>query len=1072
MSSGRAFRAFALSCTFLVALPLYAAPQSTWNVADPPGARTQVSIDTDEGTWMDLDVSPDGSHLVFDLLGDLFVVDIAGGEARALTAGMAFDSQPRFSPDGRQVAFVSDRGGIDNIWIMDADGTHARQVTDERVRFPTAPAWSPDGRFIVARKHYTAARSIGAGEIWMFPVSGGPGMRLVERANTQKDINEPVYSSDGTKVYFSRDAWPGDAFEYNRDVHKGIYEILSLDLGSDAVQTVVTGSGGGVRPTPSPDGKYLAYVRRHGVDAEGMSSALVVRHLESGIERIVRERLDQDAQELWANYGVYPAFDWMPDGKSLVFWAGGKIRRLALEGGKETVIPFHVRRTLDVSKPSVPTFAAAPARFPVRALRWVVVSPRGDRVAYQALGHIYVRDLPEGEPRRLTKQVDDFELYPSFSPDGQWVVYSTWNDVTRGSVRRTRVGSGKTEIVTGKPGHYVEPAFTADGRSILYRRVSGGELLGSAWSQAPGIVVTPIAAGGERALTADGEAAHACKDGRVYLTRRSQHPDKPPGGYWANEDRTLVSLDRQGLEARAHLVSGFATELLVSPDCRWVARVERGEVLVTPLLSTGAAVSVDNGAAPVPQFHATGDGGAYLSWSADGTLHWALGATLSSWKFGADGPQGIVTSRPIGFEAQQSVPAGSVALTGGRLITMRGDEVIENGTVIIEGNRITGIGKAGGVAVPRGAKIIDLGGRAVIPGMIDSHWHGSQAEHGIHPQQNWQNFATLAFGVTTMFDPAPVTEEYFAASELAKAGTITAPRIFGTGTILYAPDRDYTAVIESYEDALRQLRRRQAFGATAVKAYLQPRREQRQQIMAAAHELGLRVMSEQSMAALSVLSQIIDGSTSIEHNFPAINAYRDVIQLWSQTGVDSVPTFIVQMNGLFGEQWWYQQSDVWRHPLLSRYVPPDRLQAESIRRMRVPREDISAFASAKTAKKLLDAGVRVLTGAHGMREGLGLHWEMWFMVEGGMTPMEALRAATAAGAEHIGMAADLGTLEPGKLADMVVLDADPLTDIRHSDRIHTVVANGRVLDPAALSAADGRSRAPFFWEESSFPAAR
>ena len=147
-----------------------------WDVQNPPGASHDATIDVTEGTWMSLDVSPDGREIVFDLLGDIYVMPISGGEARAIASGVAWDMQPKFSPDGRSIAFTSDRGGGDNLWVMDRDGSNAKQVSNETFRLLTQPDWSPDGQFVVGRKHFTSSRSLGAGEMWMYHRGGGGGV--------------------------------------------------------------------------------------------------------------------------------------------------------------------------------------------------------------------------------------------------------------------------------------------------------------------------------------------------------------------------------------------------------------------------------------------------------------------------------------------------------------------------------------------------------------------------------------------------------------------------------------------------------------------------------------------------------------------------------------------------------------------------------------------------------------------------------------------------------------------------------------------------------------------------------
>ena len=277
------------------ATPPTAAPakddKPKWDVNNPPGPMRDVPIDVTTGTWLSLDVSPDGREVVFDLLGDLYVMPIGGGEARALTTGIAWDMQPRYSPNGRWIAFTSDRGGGDNIWMMNRDGTGLKQVTKETFRLLNQPVWSPDSEYIVARKHFTKTRSLGAGEMWIYHRSGGEGLQLTKKRTDQKDTGEPAFSPDGRYIYFSDDATPGDIFEYSKDPNGQIYVIRRLDREKGDVQAFVTGPGGSIRPTPSPDGKSLAFVRR-----VRSKSTLYVMDLESGRERPIYDGLERDMQ--------------------------------------------------------------------------------------------------------------------------------------------------------------------------------------------------------------------------------------------------------------------------------------------------------------------------------------------------------------------------------------------------------------------------------------------------------------------------------------------------------------------------------------------------------------------------------------------------------------------------------------------------------------------------------------------------------------------------------------------------------------------------------------------------------
>src|SRR6202035_1429734 len=384
-----------------------------WDVNNPPGPSSEVVIDTDEGTWMSLDVSPKGDEIAFDLLGDIYTIPIAGGEAKALTHSVAWDMQPRFSPDGKRIAFTSDQGGGDNIWVMDRDGANPKALTKETFRLLNSPVWTPDGEYVAARKHFTAQRSLGAGEVWLYHRGGGDGLQMTKKANDQKDLGEPAFSPDGRYLYYSQDVTPGPVFEYNKDPNGEIFDIQRLDRETGKTERFVTGDGGAVRPTPSPDGKLLAFVRR----VRG-KSVLPPPHVRSGEDWPLYDGLDRDMQETWSIHGLYPAMAWTPDSRAIVFWAGGRIHRIDVASRQVADIPFHVRSTRKVTTALRFPIKVAPDTFDVKMLRWVEVSPKGDRVVYQALGHLWMRQLPNGTPRRLTRQSDHVELFPSFSRAG------------------------------------------------------------------------------------------------------------------------------------------------------------------------------------------------------------------------------------------------------------------------------------------------------------------------------------------------------------------------------------------------------------------------------------------------------------------------------------------------------------------------------------------------------------------------------------------------------------------------------------------------------------------------------
>jgi imidazolonepropionase-like amidohydrolase/Tol biopolymer transport system component len=1035
-----------------------------WPVDEPPGdwGWSEATIDVEEGTWMSLDVSPDGRTLVFDLLGDLYTLPIEGGEARSLTSGLAWDMQPRFSPDGATIAFTSDRGGGDNVWLVARDGADPRPVTKEEYRLVNSPAWSPDGEWLVGRKHFTKFRSLGAGELWLWHKTGGDGLQLTEKKNDQKDLGEPVFSSDGRYVYFSYDATAGDVFEYNKDSNAGIYAIGRLDRETGEVEPIAGGPGGAVRPTPSPDGERLAFVRR----VRGKST-LYVQELRSGIERAVWDGLDRDLQETWAIHGVYPAMAWTPSSESVVVWAQGQFQRVEVDSGFIETIPFHLRTTRRVASALRYPVEVAPASFRPTMPRGVEVAPDGSRVVYELLGRLWLRDLPAGEPRRLTAQEERFEAMPSFSRDGRSIVFATWDDRELGAVRIVDAEGGDERVVTTEPGHYLEPMFSPDGGTIVYRKAGGNWLRGLAWGREPGIYAVPAAGGEPRKVTADGSAPHFGADPeRVFLTRVGE-----------DDARTLVSIELDGSDERERAHSEAAIELRVSPDGRWLAFAERYRVLVTPFPATGRKIEVGPKSSAVPLARVARDSGDHLRWSGDSRrLHWTLGPELMSrdlaeaFAFLAGAPEElpepVAAGVDLSLEVPYARPEGTIALVGARLVTMSGDQVIDDGVVVVDGNRIAAVGRREDVRVPAGARTIDVAGKTVIPGLVDVHWHGALGADQLVPEQSWVLLAGLAYGVTTLHDPSNDTRETFAAADLQKAGEILSPRIFSTGTILYGALGEYRAEVDSLEDARSHLRRMKASGAISVKSYNQPRRDQRQQLLAAARELGMMVVPEGGALFMGNMTQVVDGHTGVEHSIPIGRVYADVEQLWSATEVGYTPTLGVAYGGLFGEQYWYAKTDVWAEQPLASFVPRPLVDARSRRRETAPEEEWNHIRQAEVAKTLLDAGVSIQLGAHGQREGLAAHWELWSFVQGGMTPHEALRAGTLAGARYLGLDADLGSLEPGKLADLVVLDADPLADIRNSTSLRYVMANGRLYETATMNeiAPEERPRAPFWWE--------
>jgi imidazolonepropionase-like amidohydrolase/Tol biopolymer transport system component len=1037
-----------------------------WDITKPTGPTSTVTFETSEGTWMNVDVSPDGRTLVFDLLGDLYSMPIAGSgnaTARRLTTGVAFDMQPRFSPDGKTVAFISDRGGLFNIWVADADGSNVRQVSREQRWWINSPSWSPDGQYIYARRHFVGERSLGAGEIWMFHVSGSEGVQVTERPSIQKDAGEPAISPDGRTLYYSRDVSPGPNFDYNRDPYGVIYAIYSRDLATGRERAVANRAGGSITPRVSPDGRRLSFIRR-----VRLQSVLYVKDLATGEETPVFDGLDRDLQEAWSIHGVYPQYAWTPDGNAIVIWAQGKLWRVSANGsGTPAEIPFRAEVRQEVTEALHFPQQAFSEHFPVRMLTGVRTSPDGNTVVYSAVGKLYVKSIQGGDPRRLTSTDDGFEFAPSFSRDGQWITYVTWSDDARGRVRIMRADGSNGRDVVSTPGHYTEPSFSPDGQSVVYRSVGADGTRGVTHGENRGIFIVPASGGAATLVREGGDDPQFDHTGtRVYFRERRDNRF------------ILASVNRNGGDEVVHFRSENATAVVPSPDGQWVAFAERWHTYVGAFPRTGRPVDIGPRTAGYPVNQISRDAGFNVHWSADSRrVHWTMGGDYYSRDIAESFP--FVESRSgeagppeaegvaIGFTIKSDVPASTIAFTGARVITMAGAP-IENATVIVEGNRIKSVGR--NVSVPAGATRIDARGKTIMPGLIDAHAHLGGEGDGLLAQTSWPLLANLAFGVTTAHDPSNDTETVFTNSELIRRGAKLGPRLFSTGTILYGAETPFKAAIEDYDDALSHLRRLKAAGAMSVKSYNQQRRDVRQMILKAARELQMLVVPEGGSLLYHDLTMITDGHTTIEHSLPVAKIYKDVIDLWAGTKVGYTPTLIVGFGGLSGEFYWYERTNVWEHPRLLAFTPREIVDARSRRRIKAAGDDdFNHIAIAAHANQLQDAGVAINMGAHGQLQGLGAHWETWMMTQGGMTPAEALATATINAARTLGLDREIGSLEAGKLADLVVLDRNPLENIQNTDSVSMVMVNGRLYDAATLNemASGTRQRGRLYWESAS-----
>ena len=1069
---------FLIALAFVVYPPSFASAQQTPSAASalPMTPTRKVTMDTDEGTWVSLDVSPDGQNIVFDLLGDLYRMDAGGGTATPIAQGLPFEGQPAYSPDGSMITFTSDRSGSENIWVARPDGTAMRQIShnvgpNEYV----SPSWSADGKAIYASLYRSDRNAI---ELWRYGADGsGAGTELT---GGQFSALGAKASPDGRYLYFS--AHEGSVFE--DDVTLPLWAIHRLDLRSGADETLIVNQGSAMRPVLSPDGRLLAYAVRL-----GGQTALRLRDLSTGVDRLLAYPIQRDVQEALQTRDLIPGYAFTPDGKAVVAVYGGNFHRIDVATGAVTVEPFSAHIDLDVGPFLRQRLTTDPGPVRARLIQAPVQSPDRRRVVFSALERLYLMDLkPGAAPRRLTKD-ETPAFQPAWSPDGRTVAYVSWTSHGGQLWTAPADGSSPPRQLTAAPAYYTNPVFAPDGRSLYLLRSSAYDRLHMA--QEP--LFTGRSFGGLREAElvelslSGGGAPRAVTSG--LMSGDPQFVASAPGRVFLNTDKGLesVALDGSGDRMVALSVVGPGyyfldhptppDDLKISPDGRWaLAQDDQQLHLIAMPDAARAATPIDLSAPAVAHRKLTSVGADFFGWADGGrAVTWAVGSSfyrrpLSQIVLDQPGAptrgdrpaagQGGVEAFVAKVDVPRDVPHDVIVLRGATVISMKGHQVVPDADLVIVDNRIAALGPRGQVAIPSGAVIRDVSGRFITPGLVDVHDHFGEVRRGLLDTDDWAMRATLAYGVTTSFDPSTLSIDMLAYSDLLDAGDMLGPRLYSTATALFSFND-----IRSEQEARDVLTRNVDFYRTHnLKEYRTGDRRVREWVAMASHELGLMPTTEGAVDMKLDLTQVQDGYSGNEHSLSAVPLYKDVVQLFAQTQVSYDLTLEISHGGPpAGES--FIAAD---HPLsdakLMHFYPPYIAQKLFTRVHWVdPQESVYPQTAASIAK-IQRAGGVVGIGSHGNYPGIGYDWELRAMASGGMTPREVLKAATMGSAETIGHASEIGSLEVGKFADVDIFAANPLDDIKNVGSIVQVMKNGRLYTAATLDEVWPRERpAPTPW---------
>ena len=1118
-----------------------------------------LKFTTDEGTWISLDVSPDGSQIIFELLGDLYTIPIEGGNATRITSGQAYDMQPRYSPDGSKIVFISDRNGAENVWLADADGKNAHALSKIQWKNFVSPTWTPDGQYIVVSRNTELV-------LYHVDVVGGSGIEITGKTGTKTgSYYGSAFGPDPDYIWINVTGTPssgfglspvGDELDPNSEFghsprssprEVGAYQIAQFERKSGRVLVRSHEHTGAFRPVPSPDGKWVVYATRF----DGRE-ALKLLDVETGDLTWLKMDVQRDASQGGGtnDRDVYPGSAFTPDSKALITAYGGKIMRVEVPSGEATEIPFTAEVEQELGPLAKFDYPINDSLLTISQIRGARPSPDRSSLVFTTLNRLWIADLEAGSDdtaptdsthavlrnaRRLTSETV-VEHAPVWSPDGIWISYVTWSDETGGDIYRMRAdGRGAPQKLSVQSAFFDRLAYSKDGSRLLAVRGSNnhrtrtledfGTHHGSAeleyvWLPADGGAHTRIIWVGSGATQQGRNAPHIGPDpDRVYIWSGSE--GLLSMRFDGTDVRTLLKV-KGPAHPRSTTGGGTPSEVVLSPDGkRALVQVNRNVYLITVPPVGGDAVSVSvTSSSVVPNRRLTKVGGDFVGWSVDGkTAHYSIGRSYFEWDvqkadslFRADAikkrleaeaksiadalsdstkvtpadssaiapadsslavavdsslvipadssmavasdstskkedekPVYESTRRDMEIVVAKDRPEGLIALTGARLITMKEDEIIESGDILIRNNRIEAIGPSGTISIPADATTFDMTGKTIYPGLVDIHAHAWFA-WGVHRTQISQYLAALAYGITTQRDPQTSAEDQVSYTDLMETGEFIGPRSYSTGPGVFSADN-----IKSLKEARDVLKRySEYFNTQTIKQYMAGDRKIRQWIIMAANELGLTPTTEGGSNFTMNLTLMQDGYAGLEHSLPISPFYKDVVDLLTFSGLTYTPTLIVAYGGPSGINYYVTHTNLDEVERLKRFTPHDEL--DQWKRMTYYRDDQYVHPlHAEQLKKVVEAGGRVGLGSHGEVQGIGAHWELWMLASGGMDPHDALRAATIHGADAIGLDNDLGSLEVGKLADLQVLDSNPLDDIKNSIDISYVMKNGRLYEADTLN---------------------
>ena len=1017
------------------------------NAQNDDGWRT-IEFETSEVTTPDVAVSPDGEWLIFTMLGHLFRLPVEGGDAEQLTFGPYYDTDPVFSPDGARVAFVSDRDGSEgNVFVVDLSTGAITQVTQEP--WAARPTWTPDGRGIVYLRMVREVLGLTplprhslpdlvSAQVRRVALSGGAPETLTDEPRV---IGSVFHLVDG------RVGWAVIELDIDEEtIHASTrIEIMNAD-GAVTHLAVLAGYAAPVIPSATGDGFYyrrfepvLPWFTRPTDDDLGFLS------LQDGAE--------QRLMTLSPHRGWSPRFAVAADGTNLYLGSRGRIWKLALTSGIREPVAFSATVRHDLKDPVTPQKVAFLAGDSVKPLSILEprMSPDGSTLVFGAAGHLWRQSLEGGEAQRLFEG-SALERAPAFSPDGRQLAFVR-TERGQEEVRILDFDSGVVRTVTSGLGYQTYGFFWGlgwgpDGKRLIYveRARSGNrivefdvrsavtkKLVDVRW----GSFSRPHFSGDGQSIFFSDGARGVVDEGTSTFYRLSLEEE--------NAEPVPVSTLELSLAGLPKRWDPRVVRVLVSPDGQWLVFRSSTAIYITRF-PQGASVREEDIQQLSRAWSGVRGGDTFTFTPDSSAVIYAVGGRVWRHPLGGGEPEEI----PIRLRLKGPTPA-PLLLRRVRVLDFPSGGFGSETSVFIEGGRIRAIGPEAERSIPPETLTIDAGGRFAIPGLFDMHQHASwmigdthgdswDRNRGFDPIQVF-----IAYGLTSVRELGGRLAFVNALVDRTQTTSDPLPRWFSSGDIFdgQEPFTGSPIRIRDEVEARDYVRLWKEWGAHLIKVYPSLSWPLQRAVAEEARLQGLPVVGHGSNGVEEMVKSVTLGYTSVEHKLPD-RPYDDLLQLLAASGTRWEPTLMTRTDLLADEP--ERLNDAKLRSFYPQVAGQDYLRSSFLGMADGRERNLVWLAGVRDAHQ---RGVTLLAGTDRL-PGAALHWELELLTRAGIPPLEVLRIATQQAAEAVGAADDLGTLEPGKFADIVLLDANPLEDIKNTQAIWRVLKGGWVFDPEEL----------------------